>query len=268
MGNRIFKALLNEKIDIFKNSFNSISKEIFFDELTKELIHPGEYGMYRETICKEFIRFIIPKRLEIEQGFLINSNEQISHQCDIVVFDKQNTPLIENSEKQRFFPIETVCAIGEVKSKLSKTQLKEALNKLSKIKPLRNNLKSTDIVRSETDGSFNPEDNLHDQIITFLICQKLDFDINNIESEIDLLYDKENINYKHNFILSIEDGLIIYKNNENVVIPFPKHNQAFYESYFIRTESNNNSFNVFASNLFLTTSSTTVLFPHIANYLI
>ncbi|MGT0149261.1 DUF6602 domain-containing protein [Vibrio metschnikovii] len=49
------------------------------------------------------------------------------------------TPRIETDDLRRFYPIETVYSIGEVKSKLSKTQLKEALLKLMKVKKIRNN---------------------------------------------------------------------------------------------------------------------------------
>jgi hypothetical protein len=110
-----------------------IGKNIFSNDNGK-LIHPGEFGIYREAICKRFLEFIIPKKLSIDNGFLINTNNEVSTQCDIVIYDSKHTPLVQSNELQRFFPIETVCAIGEVKSTLSKAQLKETLLKLSKVK--------------------------------------------------------------------------------------------------------------------------------------
>jgi len=267
MSNRIFKALLEEKIEIFKSSFSSLSKAIFFDQSTNKLIHPGEFGMYRETLCKEFIRFIIPRRLDIEQGFLLNPNEEISHQCDIVVFDKDNTPLIENTERQRFFPIETVSAIGEIKSILNKGDFAKALNKLSMVKPLRYNLINPFTLNNTKIKDYNPLDNLDQQLITFLICQKLDFDFTNIENEIDNLYEKSNKMFKHNLILSIEDGLILYE-SDSIAFPYPNKVKKKLKPLFIKSDMDNIHFKVFASNLFLTTSNSKLLFPHIANYLI
>ena len=65
MGNKIFKAILSEKIERFKWAFQQTSKEIFWDEKSGDLIHPGEFGSYRESICKDYLRLIIPSRLEI-----------------------------------------------------------------------------------------------------------------------------------------------------------------------------------------------------------
>jgi len=48
MANKIFENLLIEQINIFKESFTNISKDIFSDNSGK-LIHPGEFGTYREV---------------------------------------------------------------------------------------------------------------------------------------------------------------------------------------------------------------------------
>src|ERR1700748_1622761 len=118
MSNKIFQSILDEKIEFFKFAFQQTSKNIFWDEAKKQLIHPGEYGMYREAVCKDLLRLFIPGRLDIGNGFLINDVGDISTQCDIIVYDKNATPLIENTERQRFYPVETVSSIGEIKSDL------------------------------------------------------------------------------------------------------------------------------------------------------
>ena len=66
----IFEQILIEKIEMFKMSFSNTAKKVFIDEEGK-LIHPGEFGSYRENICKEFLRYIVPSRLDIGQGFLM-----------------------------------------------------------------------------------------------------------------------------------------------------------------------------------------------------
>lgn len=266
MANQIFQALLEEKIDFFKSSFSSLAKKIFVDKKTGKLIHPGEYGMYRETISKEFIRFIIPRRLDIEQGFIICPNGDVSHQCDIVVFDSQNTPMIENGEKQRFFPVEIVAAIGEIKSNLDKANFKKAINKLSKVKKIRSKINSSFFIKREETGTYDTKQNKKDQIVTFLICQKLDFNITDINNEIEGLYSDENKDFKHNLILSIEDGLLLY-NSDNIAVPYQFSNSEENQDILIKSDLQNTHFKVFASNLFLTTSSTTIIFPQIANYI-
>lgn len=219
MANRIFEELLNEQIAIFRNSFSSVSRNAFFDEEKGHLIHSGEFGTYREAICRDFLRFLVPKRLDFDTGFIINTNNDVSTQLDIIVFDSASTPLIQSGARQRFFPVESVCAVGEVKSVVSKPDLRESLQKLCKVKVMREFVLQTDlmphpnplIIRRTHPGNFDPILCPFDQVFTFLICEKLDFKIENLAHEMNSFYDA-NIprRHFHNLVLSVEDGLICY----------------------------------------------------------
>ena len=209
MSNKIFEQLLLEEINTFKNSFSKVSKVLFTNN-ENNLIHPGEFGMYRESIARKFLKSFTPANLEIDQGFLINSNDEISTQCDIIVFNPKYTPLLKNSELQRFFPVETVCSVGEVKSILSFSDFKIALHKLAKTKKISEYVKNPNIIFRNKAGDFSPKQYPHDLISTFVICQKLDFDLKRIIE----VYDKNiEVRHRHNMILSIEDGLILYELN-------------------------------------------------------
>ena len=50
LPNRIFNSLLEEKIDVFIRGFVDTAKQTFVDQSGK-LIHPGEFGKYRESCC-------------------------------------------------------------------------------------------------------------------------------------------------------------------------------------------------------------------------
>jgi len=211
MSNKIFEQLLIEEIDVFKNSFSKVSKELFTND-NERLIHPGEFGMYRESIARKFLKSFTPAHLDIDQGFLINSNNEVSTQCDIVIYDSRYTPLLKNTELQRFFPIETVCAVGEVKSTLSFSDFKTALLKLAKTKRISEYVKSPSIIFRHRTGEFSPKEYPNDLITTFLICQKLDFNINRIA---EVYNENFEVRHRHNMILSIEDGLILYELSNN-----------------------------------------------------
>ena len=101
MSNRIFDALYREKIDIFKNSFSATSTEVFYDPENNRLIHAGEYGIYRESVVRDFLNFIVPQRLAISNGFLMSAMDDISTQCDVVIFDSKMTPLFQGGDKHR-----------------------------------------------------------------------------------------------------------------------------------------------------------------------
>ena len=145
MSINVFEKLLIEKIEIFKSAFAETAEGVFFNDDGK-LIHPGEFGRYRENICKQFLKFVTPARLDIGTGFIINTSNKVSHQCDIIVYDAQHTPLLESEEKQFFFPVETIAAVGEIKSVLSKTALSEAIQKLAQVKVLREEKKTMLVV--------------------------------------------------------------------------------------------------------------------------
>ena len=104
----------------------------------------------------------------------MNSFDEVSTQCDLVIFDGSNTPLIEDSRNKRFFPVESVAAIGEVKSKLSKHDFLSALSKLAAAKATRRFENPTHVRRK-----VDLPDYIHnyDLTVSFLICEKLDFDI-------------------------------------------------------------------------------------------
>jgi len=267
MPNKIFDELLKEKTDIFKIAFSNISKQIFWDDNKKQLIHPGEYGTYREAVCKDFIRFVIPRRLDIDQGFLINSDGDISNQCDIIVYDSRTAPMIETGERQRFFPIESVCAIGEVKSDMTKGEFINAINKLGEIKKMRDNIVNPFILNSEN-SNFNPQLNHTDQIFTFLICNKFKFDPIDLVNEFSSIYTLQSYQ-KHNLILSLNDGLFLYTDSYGNSIPYPVFNSVDTKNQYIKTTFNDDiHFKIFANNIFLGTSSATILFPEISSYIV
>lgn len=133
--NEIFEKLMYSKIERFVHDYANLSRSVFVN--TKgNLIHPGEFGMYREQIVKELLKPFLPEKFDIGTGFIITSKNRISTQCDLIIYDKENSPIIENAE-QRFFPVECVVGVIEIKSNLSKSDFKKAVSKLSKIKKLR-----------------------------------------------------------------------------------------------------------------------------------
>ncbi len=270
MSNRIFDALLIEQISRFKQSFSGVSQRVFYDEDRERLIHTGEFGMFREAICKEFLRFFIPMRLDINQGFLINTANKVSTQCDIVVYDSSVTPLIQAGDRQRFFPVETVCAVGEVKSKLDRAGLKEALNKLARTKKLAEYVKNPSVIRREAEGQYMPSTYARDQIVTFLICQKIEGVLPNPRS----LYDVEvEDRHRHNMILSIEDGLFLYGLNGmppyDGMHAYPVMGGSVLPDSVMRAETHgDDAFRVFAHYLFQSVTHTTVLFPEMSDYMV
>jgi hypothetical protein len=266
MSNHVFNAMYRERVDIFKAAFCSLSEELFYDPNLGRLRHSGEFGMYRESIVRDFLRFIIPARLRISNGFVITPMNDVSTQCDVVIFNPDLTPLFENSERQKFFPVEAVNCVAEIKSKLSKIELKTALNKLARIKALSERIKSPVVRRKHNPVPFNPVDDPNDLMTTVLLCKKFDFDFTRIDKEIDSMYDPEvQPRHKHNLILSVEDGLLLYW--DRALSPIPSIEQRILESTFLFPAENPYChFCVFFTSMHVLMHSRTELLAELGQY--
>ena len=268
--NEIFKKLLDSKIDNFIYAYKNLSRDVFVNE-SGNLIHPGEFGMYREKIVCELLKPFLPSKLGVGTGFIITSKNHISTQCDIIIYDKESTPVIENGE-QRFFPVESVVGVVEVKSKLSKSDFKEALVKLANIKVLREDIgpKNPYIFKDGSYVGFNTKLNVMDQMATFLICESLEF---KSDSDLDQFfadtYKDIDSSLYHNMILSLNDGIYLYHDTE----------KSIYLSYWKRGNLHRNivekpngydtkrHITLFVDYFYMLISSVSVLFIEITNYL-
>lgn len=269
MANQVFDNLLKEQIDIFKSSFIKVSREIYTSTTKPTLTHPAEFGRYREEVSKRFLRFVIPSRLDIAEGFLINTADEVSTQCDIVVFDSRTTPLIQDNALQRFFPVETTVAVGEVKSILSKVDCKRALNKLARVKKMAEFVRKPSY-SNEPNREYSPEKYAYDRLTTFLVCQKLDFDLKEIIS----MYDDEfELRHQHNMILSLEDGLILYSfkhqsENDGMHIYPVMAGERLDFGFYDKKHSEYEYLKLFCHYIFMATSHTRLLYPEFSNYMV
>lgn len=273
MASDIFAALAKQKVNVFLSSFAELAEEVFYDKDEGKLRHTGEFGSYRENICSDFLKTFIPSYLNIGNGFLINNMNEVSTQCDLILYDPQYTPRIEDSDNHRFFPVETVAAIGEVKSKLGKSQLLTALVKLAKAKSLRRKVHSECAIMRRRNSLQEAEIGHHfDFMVSFLICDSLSFKFDHISSEITAAYDKEGIDYldRHNLVLSLQDGIFCYTNHlldGDITWMYPSVNGEKMGNMFLSPgENDRNHLNAFTSLIFGLCSSATIYLPHLPDY--
>ena len=201
MASTRFQQIFDRQITQFVGIYSEDSTTIFKDEKNK-LIHPAEYGRYREESCKELLRLLLGKEVSVSDGFVITSDDQISTQCDIIVYNSSVSPLIADGIA-RMFPAEEVRMIGEIKSTLSRQGFIEALRKLAENKKK--------IIDGRTGDEIRPhgrEAETYNTIASFLICNKLDFSFDRLTYE--EIYSGIDRKYWHNSILSVEDATLSY----------------------------------------------------------
>lgn len=145
----------------------------------------------------------------------MNWSGGVSRQIDLVVYNPQLTPPLESKQRQRFFPVETVVAVGEVRSDVTRERLTDALRRLAEVKALRTELNSEASAVQRWYGlgqtEYNPRRFAFDQVFTFLVCKEFVFDLrSSFPTVLDEIYSDIDYGQRHNGILSVEDGLLQY----------------------------------------------------------
>ncbi len=194
MKHEIIKELFYDQLKTFEYVFTEQSEKIFKNG--KKLIHPAEFGHYREKCTKHLLEFIIDDNKAVGDGFIVNPKNEISTQCDIVVYDK-NTPKFIKDNFLQFFPSECVFAVGEIKSGLTKSEFKVALRKLSNIKKMCQTEDSKARIKE------------YNSIFSFLICKNVQFDLRKVD--FDDIYKGIDNSFRHNFILILKKGCYTYQ---------------------------------------------------------
>jgi len=151
-----------------------------FQEQAKLLgFHPGEIGTGRENALKNFLRQYIPRRYAVDSGFLFDASGNDSDQIDVVIYEADYTPVFEVIDGMKYFPCETVVAVGQVKTEIgSQKVMQDCLENIKSVKELdrsnkRTNLPITGPGISQTDlVKFNPDENFRDQIFGFIFCSR------------------------------------------------------------------------------------------------
>jgi hypothetical protein len=88
-----------------------------FDELASEVDHRQSAGEAREHALIELLRKNLPSRVGVEQGgFLIGAHGNESAEMDVAICDGSLGIVFNATEGEKYFPCETVIAVGEVKT--------------------------------------------------------------------------------------------------------------------------------------------------------
>lgn len=106
--------------------FRSVYNKLEADALlfNRQIPHEGLKGSENEKALAEVVRAFLPSQYGVEDNALvIDRHGRSSRQCDIVIFDNVQFP----KYLRKVYPIETVHAVIEVKTQLTKQQVDVAL---------------------------------------------------------------------------------------------------------------------------------------------
>ncbi len=124
---------------------------------TESITHSASKGEVNESHFIGVLRRYLPNRYAVDRGIAIDSTGATSDQLDVVIYDRQYTPVLMDQEDHRYIPAEAIYAVLEAKPTVNKTTLEYAGDKLASVRSLVRT--SVPIVHS--DGTYAPK-NLFD----------------------------------------------------------------------------------------------------------
>lgn len=127
---------MNNSNKIGNTIFDGLAKQMLldFDQIKREIIHKGERGTQQEETLKEFLGRYLPKKYGVGRGEIINSQNQVSRQCDVVIYNALESPLLLIREGYQLFPVEAVLATIEVKSSFNHRSIAETIDNIASVR--------------------------------------------------------------------------------------------------------------------------------------
>jgi len=102
----------------------------------KTLGHPTDMGDATELIWIELFNKYLPKRYHAIKGTVCDSQGQFSDQIDVVIHDRQYTPLVFTFKDKHVVPAESVYAVFESKQEMTAGHIDYAHKKIASVRGL------------------------------------------------------------------------------------------------------------------------------------
>lgn len=98
--------------------------------------HSGTKGDASENVWRQLLQEYLPHRYQCETAHIVDSNNQFSEQIDVVIFDRQYSPLIFSYEGQKIIPAESIYAVFEAKQTINAALVQYARKKIASVRRL------------------------------------------------------------------------------------------------------------------------------------
>ena len=102
----------------------------------QSLEHPGVKGNASESVWLGILRTYLPLRYQVDSAHVVDSNGLFSQQIDIVVYDRQYSPLIFDYAGEKIIPAESVYAVFEAKQAIDANEIRYASDKILSVRRL------------------------------------------------------------------------------------------------------------------------------------
>jgi len=114
-------------------------REVLYATLKRSsnsITHNGVLGEVNEEHFIELLRRYLPARYSVESGIILDSRGKTSDQIDVVIYDRQYTPILLDQKNHRYILAEAVYAVFEAKPEFNKEYLEYAAEKAESVRKL------------------------------------------------------------------------------------------------------------------------------------
>jgi hypothetical protein len=98
--------------------------------------HPVNKGDASEAVWLDLLQTYLPRRYKAAKAHVVDSTGAFSEQIDVVVFDRQYSPLVFQHEGQTIIPAESVYAVFEAKQSIAAPEITYAHRKVASVRRL------------------------------------------------------------------------------------------------------------------------------------
>lgn len=116
--------------------FESLNDDVQhqLQNIRKSFDHPGTKGNASEEIWRSLFRNYLPRRYRTDTAHIVDSEGVFSEQIDVVVYDRQYSPLIFNYGGEKIIPAESIYAVFESKQTINKKNVEYARKKMESVR--------------------------------------------------------------------------------------------------------------------------------------
>lgn len=124
----------------YKRSLRNMQQRLLLDvETERASKHSGEIGRKVEERVRAALKAVLPEKIGVSHGLVIDSHGGQSKQMDIVLYDRYNMPRVDagtDAPDAQVFPVEGTYACGEIKTHLTVSGLRDSFVKCESYKSL------------------------------------------------------------------------------------------------------------------------------------
>jgi hypothetical protein len=118
--------------------FNSLQKqmETRFETARGSVPHAGTLGAAAEQNWLALLNAYLPARYRADSAFVVDHRGNLSLQIDVVIYDRQYSPLLFHQDNALYVPAESVYAVFDSKHQLTSRTIKESAEKAASVRRL------------------------------------------------------------------------------------------------------------------------------------